>query len=316
VHPDSDVDTLDDLLKVTDPQGPSPRSWPVLVRAEIGALSHPGKVRPGNEDHFLTACFGRSMVPLQTNLAAGQIPDRFAEVGYALVVADGMGGHAAGEVASSLAISLGVNLALNSPKWNLTMTPEGIRESMETWRQRISQIDALLKERGRADPALAGMGTTLTLACSVGAHLCLYHAGDSRAYLFRRGHLQRLTQDHTVAQSLVDVGLIRPEQAARHHLRHVLTRALGGGNSDSEAEIHYLQLDDGDRLLLCTDGLTEMVSDARIAEVLGRVEGSEGASRALVEQALDAGGKDNVTVVLARYAIPADAVPSSSTGNS
>src|SRR5947209_15860219 len=126
----SDVGTLDDLLTVTDPQGQGARPWPSLTRAEIGALSHPGKVRPSNEDHFLTLCFGRSMVPLQTNLPAGQIPDRFAEVGYGLVVADGMGGHAAGEVASSLAISLGVNLALSSPEWNLTMTPAGIRERL------------------------------------------------------------------------------------------------------------------------------------------------------------------------------------------
>jgi PPM family protein phosphatase len=313
MHQKGDADTLNDLLTVTGPGAKRPRPWSSLVGVEIGALSHPGKVRPNNEDHYLTVCFGRSLVPLQTNLPEGQIPERFAEVGYGLVVADGMGGAAAGEVASSLAITFGLNLTLNSPKWNLVMTPEEIRENMETWRERFHQIDAFLRERARADPALSGMGTTLTLACSVGDHLLLYHIGDSRAYLFRRGRLLRLTRDHTVAQTLVEVGGLKPEEVASHFSRHILTRALGAGGGPVEAESQYLRLADGDRLLLCTDGLTEMVADARIADTLARVEGSEEASRALVEQALAAGGKDNVTVVLARYAIPATAGLASST---
>src|SRR5262249_29340065 len=146
MHQKGDADTLNDLVTVTGPGVERPRPWSSQVRVEIGALSHPGKVRPNNEDHYLTVCFGRSLVPLQTNLPTRQIPERYAEVGYGLVVADGMGGAAAGEVASSLAISLGFNLALGSPKWNLVMTPEEIRENMETWRQRFRQIDALLGE--------------------------------------------------------------------------------------------------------------------------------------------------------------------------
>src|SRR4051794_14721768 len=168
MNQDSDTDTIDYLPAATSPAGERPRPAPSLEPVGIDALSHPGKVRPNNEDHYLTLTFGRSMVPLQTNLPVGQIPDQFSEVGYGLVVADGVGGAAAGEVASSLAISLGVNLALSSPKWNLAMTPEEIRENMELWRQRFREIDALLTERARADPALSGMGTTMTLACSVG----------------------------------------------------------------------------------------------------------------------------------------------------
>jgi PPM family protein phosphatase len=199
---------------------------------------------------------------------------------------------------------VGLNLALHRPKWTLVMTPEEIRESMEVWRQRFRQIDAILSERAQADPDLAGMGTTLTVACSVGEHLGLFHVGDSRAYLFRRGKLHRLTRDHTLAQHLADTGWISPEEVAGHRLRHALTRALGVGGGEVEAEIQHLELADGDRLLLCTDGLNEMVPDAGIADVLARVEGSEEASHALVEAALQAGGRDNVTVVLARYALP------------
>src|SRR5262249_1414417 len=128
---------------------------------------------------------------------------------------------------------------------------------------------------------------------------------------FRRGRLLRLTRDHTVAQNLVEVGGLKPEEVASHFSRHILTRLLGAGGGPAEAESQYLRLADGDRLLLCTDGLPEMDPDPRIADTLGRSEASEEASRALVEQALEAGGKDNVTVVLARYAIPARPGPAS-----
>jgi serine/threonine protein phosphatase PrpC len=297
------ADTVDLPPLVTNAEAECPLSS--SVRVDIDGLTDTGKVRTNNEDHFLVACFGRSLVTLKTNVAENLVPDRFDQMGYALVVADGVGGAAAGEVASSLAISVGVNLALNSPKWNLLNTPEEIQENMETWRRRFRQIDQVLADRANADPALSGMGTTLTIALGVGVDLLLYHVGDSRAYLFRQDRLHRLTRDHTVAQQLADAGCITPDEVARHRLRHVLTRALGRNDGDIETEIQHLRLADGDRILLCTDGLNEMVSDARIAEVLRAAEPSAEACRALVAEALAAGGKDNVTVVLARYAIPA-----------
>jgi serine/threonine protein phosphatase PrpC len=298
------LDTAEYLAIVADAQAERPPEFSSLVRVDIDALSDRGKVRPNNEDHFLAVRFGRSLDTLKTNVPAELIPTRFEETGYGLVVADGMGGAAAGEVASSLAISVGLNLALNSPKWNLIPTPEEIRENMEKWRQRFRQIDFVLTERAEADPNLRGMGTTLTVACSVGADLVLYYVGDSRAYLFRQGRLHRLTRDHTLAQHLADAGYITPEEIPTHRSRHVLTRALGRGGGDVHAELQHLRLANGDRLLLCTDGLTDMVSDDRIAEVLGRLERSSEASRALLDMALEAGGRDNVTLVLARYTIP------------
>lgn len=300
----NDVDTVDLL-----PLGPitdavRPPAFSSSVQVDVAGLTDQGKVRANNEDHFLIARFGRSLVTLKTNVPAELVPERFDETGYALVVADGMGGAAAGEVASSLAISVSVNLALNSPKWNLVPTPEEIEENMAKWRQRFRQIDAVLEARAEADPALFGMGTTLTVALSIGADLLLYYVGDSRAYLFRDGRLQRLTRDHTVAQELADAGSIAQEEVATHRLRHRLTRSLGAGGGDIQAELEHVPLADGDRLLLCTDGLTDMVPDARIAEVLRGQDRSEEACRALVDLALEAGGRDNVTVVLGRYAIP------------
>ncbi len=297
-------ETIEIVPLVTDAEASCPPEFSASVRVDLGARSHRGKVRAVNEDHFLAARFGRSLTTLRTNLPAGLVPQRFDETGYAYVVADGMGGSAAGEVASRMAISVGVNLALNAPKWSLQMTPAEIDESMEKWRHRFRQIDAVLARRAAADPSLTGMGTTMTVACSVGADLLLYHVGDSRAYLYRGDRLVRLTRDQTIAQELADAGCIDRQDVPRHRLRHVLTQAVGCRGGAVEAEIQHLRLADGDRLLLCTDGLTELVPELHIARVLQHTESSETATQALLERALEAGGTDNVTVVLARYAIP------------
>ncbi len=236
MHPASrDLDTAEYMALAADSQAVPPPTLSAAVRVDFAALTHPGKVRSNNEDHFLAARFGRSLVTLDTNLPPQEVPARFDETGYALVVADGMGGAAAGKVASSLAISIGLNLALNSPKWNLRMSPEEIRENMEKWRKRFRQIDYMLTERAEADPALRGMGTTLTVASSVGTDLVLYHVGDSRAYLFRAGRLLRLTRDHTMAQQMADAGWISPDEVDHHRLRHVLTRVMGRSGAPSRS---------------------------------------------------------------------------------
>jgi protein phosphatase len=304
MHDPSNDKTVEVPAVLAPSAAESPQAWTSLVKVDLGALTNPGRVRSNNEDHFLAARFGRSLLTLRTNLPAGAVPDKFDDVGYVLVVADGVGGSSAGEVASSLAIAAGINLTLKSPKWNMVMSAEEVREHLEKMPYLFRQIDQILTERARSDAALAGMSTTFTGTYSIGADLFLYHVGDSRAYLFRQGRLLQLTRDHTTAQALADAGWIAPEEVATHRLRHVLTRSLGGRGGNVEVEVQHSQLADGDQLLLCTDGLTEMVADARIAEVLGRTESSQEACATLVELALEAGGKDNVTIVLARYSIP------------
>jgi protein phosphatase len=300
--PEEDTAVYPSLLKPSEAD--RPQVFSSLVRADLGALSDPGKVRPNNEDHFLAVHFSRSLLTVATNLPTDSVPDEFDELGYGLAVADGLGGEAAGEVASSMAITLGINLVLNHPRWMLRIDAEEARENMDRWRRRFRQIDYVLTKRAEEDPALEGMGTTMTVACSIGTDLFLYHTGDSRAYRFRGAALERLTRDHTTAQSLADAGLINPGEVARHPLRNVLTRALGGRGGSIQADTLHTQLADGDRLLLCTDGLTDMVPDQQIADVLARTPSAQDAARALVDLALQAGGKDNVTVVLAGYSIP------------
>jgi protein phosphatase len=295
------VDTDEYPVATAPTDGRSSRSASSAVLVDLAALSHPGKVRPNNEDHFLVVRLHRALQTLLTNLPEGLLPLRAEEVGYGMVVADGMGGMAAGEVASQLAIRSLINLVLATPDWVMTRGEPEAERVMQRMTERYRQVDATLREEARADPSLAGMGTTMTLACSLGADLILAHVGDSRAYLLRGGALHSLTRDHTLVQELVDRGVVRPEQAAQHPFRHVLTRALGGRGDEIEAEVQQVLLADADQLLLCTDGLTDMVDAMTIAAILQSSASSDDACQTLVELALQNGGKDNVTVVLARY---------------
>ena len=163
-------------------------------------------------------------------------------------------------------------------------------------------------ERGRQDEALRGMGTTLTAARSFGRDLLIVHVGDSRAYLLRAGTLHRLTKDHTYVQLLVDTGQLTASEAASSRLRHVLTNALGGSDEHVEVDVDLLTLEDGDRLLLCSDGLTDVVDDATIASTLGERGPAADACARLLQRALDGGG-DNVTVIVAAYTLPDEPVP-------
>ena len=277
---------------------------PGEFRVEFGALSHPGKVRDRNEDHFLIGRIRRSLSVLRTSLPADRVPSRRDEDGYAMVVADGLGGAASGEIASMLAIRTGLELVGEAPRWGLRIDDDEAHELMERMRAYYLQVDTVLGDYARAHPELAGMGTTLTVAYSAGVHLFIVHAGDSRAYLYQDGSLYRLTRDHTLAQMLADAGKIPTEAVETHRGRKVLINCLGGGGSGVAPAVAHLRLADGDRVLLCTDGLTNLVNDELIAETLRLFPGPDDACKALVDLALDCGGSDNVTVLLAHYTVP------------
>lgn len=274
------------------------------VGVDLAAVSHPGKVRNRNEDHYMVAKASRRIEVLMDNLPAGELPGQLGEEAYSMVVADGMGGMNAGDVASMLAISTGVRLADKSVKWGFKINEREARDLLNRMSMYFQEIDLRLTRKSDDDRRLFGMGTTLTLAYSVGVHLFLIHVGDSRAYLFRDGELAQLTHDHTVAQALADAGQIRPEDVRQHARRNTLTNYLGGHRGKVRADVRWTRLEDGDRLLVCTDGLTDMVSDADIAEVLARGEDSQRSVDVLLEKALDAGGKDNITLIVAGYTIP------------
>jgi serine/threonine protein phosphatase PrpC len=300
---DDQADTIEFSVPKPSLVGGAP-STSSLIRIDQAALSHRGKVRKNNEDSFLAVKFERRMQTLLSNLPPGNIRDLYSEVGYAMLVADGMGGEVAGEVASRTAISTLVELVAQTPDWIMRIDEESAHEFLQRAERRFRLLKVALVERAKADPHLLGMGTTMTLACSLGTDCLIAHVGDSRAYLFGDGHLIRLTHDQTMAQSLADAGVISSEEIATHPMRHVLTGAISTSSGKAQAELHHIRLKDGDQLLLCSDGLTEMVTDKAIADVLRMDQSAEVACNALVDQALEAGGKDNVTVIVTRYRMP------------
>jgi serine/threonine protein phosphatase PrpC len=280
------------------------RSLSSLVEIDVDARSHPGHRRANNEDHFFVTRLGRTLETMITSVPAEDVPVRTEEVNYLMVVADGMGGHAAGEIASRMAISALVSLALDVPDWIFKVDEENAPEIERRSRKYVREVGAMLVERGRRDEALYGMGTTLTAVRSLGRDLMITHVGDSRAYLLRAGGLHRLTRDHTFAQLLIDTGQCTPGDATVSRHRHVLTNALGGTIENVQVDTDQLQLEDGDRLLLCTDGLTDLVDDQTITNILRETTRSSDACERLVQRALDNGGRDNVTVIVAAYQLP------------
>jgi protein phosphatase len=227
------------------------------MKFRVGARTDVGRVREGNEDSYMVH-------------------------GHLFAVADGMGGHQGGEVASRLALETLKRLA-ERPKAGLA---EVVREANRAVFRKAAQ-----------DPGLAGMGTTLTAALAGDDGLYLAHVGDSRAYLVRDGRLRQLTKDHTVVQRLVDEGRLSQIEAGMHPQRSILTNAIGV-DEEIRVDEETLTVRPGDRLLLCSDGLTGMIDDDRIVEILGANDDPQAACDALVDAANEAGGQDNVTAVI------------------
>ncbi|WP_082131546.1 Stp1/IreP family PP2C-type Ser/Thr phosphatase [Cellulomonas sp. FA1] len=224
---------------------------------------------------------------------------------HLLVVADGMGGHAGGDVASSVAV------AALAPLDGESHGPDDALDQLET---ALDDARSEIIARSDAEPDLAGMGTTVTAILRAGNKLAMVHLGDSRGYLFRDGTLTQVTTDHTFVQHLVDTGRITPEEAEHHPQRSVVMRVLGDFDADVTADLSVREARPGDRWLLCSDGLSGYVSAETIAETLADVPDLDACADRLVQLALRAGGPDNVTVVLADVVelddLPDGAMPS------
>jgi serine/threonine protein phosphatase PrpC len=202
------------------------------------------------------------------------------------IVADGMGGHLGGEVASSIALE--------------TVSSAFAENGAEGLADAVRRANTAVFERSSSDPEVAGMGTTITVAVQVGARLRLAHVGDSRAYLFRAGRLQQYTDDHTLVGEMVRDGSLTEQQARTHPRRSILSRALGTGPDIVVDELE-IELGDGDRLLLCSDGLNAMIDDAAIGDILAAQSEPQVVADALVAAAKRAGGSDNITVIVVDF---------------
>jgi protein phosphatase len=267
-------------------------------------LSHTGLVRTNNEDHFLIARIGRTLETVLTNMTDVESPTQFEEAGYAFIVADGVGGRAAGEVASRQAISGLLKLALHTPDWQFRWGPK--ERNTVAWRMqdRFRNVNAALLQHAEVDASRKGMSTTLTAALAYGSDLIVGHVGDSRAYLLHQGKLKKLTRDHTLAQSLIDEGVHASDDQVLLQFRNILTQTLGSAESESRADVQEYSIADGDQLLLCTDGLTDMVDEGVIESVLNEGSSAKLVCTNLLNFALSNGGLDNVTIIVARFSIP------------
>ncbi len=252
----------------------APTKHPVSMMIELFAAVDPGRARSNNEDSVAT------------------------DDGVALaVLADGMGGYNAGEVASNMATSF---IRTELGRWLREASKQAsdaeVRRAMDIC---VDNANRAIFNASNSNPQYAGMGTTLVVAVFRDERLLLGHVGDSRCYRIRAGRLQQITRDHSLLQEQLDAGLITPEQAAFSSNKNLVTRAVGVEDSVM-LETHQHDVEPGDVFLLCSDGLSDMLDDPAIAQVLQTHDSLETSGRALIAAANDAGGKDNISVILAR----------------
>ncbi len=246
------------------------------LKLEFSALSDTGKTRKNNEDSY-------TLVP-ELDLA---------------IVADGMGGHNSGEVASSLAVKVTRENYESMRRTGMKPNPYNDKVSLETNQLgcAVQMANAVIYEAGSAAPENKGMGTTLSSALLARARLCIAHIGDSRIYLIRDGEMQQLTEDHSLVMEHVRKGLLTKEQAEASPLQNILTRALGTQRTPA-VDLAEAELKEGDRLLLCTDGLFKAVKESIIRQMVKAEPDDAKACSEMVRAANEAGGPDNVTVIL------------------
>lgn len=279
---------------------------------ECSGLTDRGKVRRLNEDQFLVAELTKRSHISHTSLPPTHLPHVTNDVrGHLLVVADGMGGVAGGEIASGLAVETITWYVTNTMPW-FYRRQDGREQELEAeLRVAVEACRRTVKDAASAT-TFRHMGTTLTLAYVLWPRMYVVHAGDSRCYVVRGGKPHRMTRDHTVAQRAVDAGEMTPTQAERSPLSHTLWNCISGASEGTDPDIYRTTLEPGDAVLLCTDGLTRKLAEEEIVELVRGADTPEAACRNLVAAANDAGGEDNITVVVARVrnaAGPSDTLP-------
>ena len=266
---------------------------------DVHGLTHTGKVRPDNQDHFLICALRKQMVVHHTSLPdperLGGGPERLA---FIAMVADGVGGGAKGEVASRLAVEAVTQYVSGTMRCYYAVGTGDDPEFTRSLEEAALQSSAELKRRGEEDAEYRGMATTLTLFLGVWHKAYLLQVGDSRCYVYREGQLLQITRDQTMAQELIDIGVLKAADAAGTRFARTLSSSIGGRLTDPV--VTRLDMTWGTVLLLCSDGLTGHVSDDRIRERLRTMTSSRQVCEDLLKDALEGGGTDNVTIIVGR----------------
>jgi protein phosphatase len=275
-----------------------------LPELSVCGMTDQGRRRKSNQDHYLIGDLKKSMMVQQTSLEEGHSRLFGSSWGKLLVVADGMGGSLGGEEASSLAVRELERFIVNTLPWcfQLGHGPHGPGDLEYQLKLALERCDEQIRRVGEASAHLRGMGTTLTLAYVLWPRMFIVHVGDSRAYLLRGDEIRQLTTDHTMAQKLLEEGALEERYVSRSPLSHVLWNSLGSKSSGVVPEASTIELSLNDTVVLCSDGLTREVPDDDILRIVRASEGPACACEALVAEANARGGRDNITVVVAREA--------------
>ncbi|HMN07569.1 MAG TPA: protein phosphatase 2C domain-containing protein [Gemmatimonadaceae bacterium] len=272
---------------------------PTDEEIDVFGLTHPGKVRPENQDHFMVASLHRQMRVHLTSLPAlaGATRDT-NRLAFLAMVADGVGGGDAGEEASRFALEAITGFVSNSAHCFYTADASNDDEFRATLESAALRVHEELNRRSAQLPGRRGMATTLTLFLGVWPRIYLLQVGDSRYYFLRDGQLTQVSRDQTMAQELIDMGVLTRGDTKASRLSNILSSAIGG--TQSAPVVTGVENDWDTTHLLCSDGLTKHVSDERIRERLLAMTSAREVCEQLVQDALDGGGRDNITVVVMR----------------
>ena len=265
-------------------------------------VTHRGKVRVENQDHFLLGSLRKRITIRQASLSLEQLPLEEERVASFIMVADGVGGGLKGEQASRMTLEVVTRYIAEGARCYYRFDEEGV-DLVKALEEGAKRCHDAIQERGASDESAAGMATTLTLFIAVWPWYYILQVGDSRYYQYRDGVLHQISRDQTVAQELADQGIMPRDLMLNSPLTHVLSSSIGG--HQSAPVVTRLPSAWGTIHLLCSDGLIRHVPDSRIAERLGAMQSAKQVAEQLVQDALDGGGSDNITVVVAR-AVPKD----------
>jgi serine/threonine protein phosphatase PrpC len=266
---------------------------------DVYGLTHPGKVRTENQDHFLICSLHKQMVVHRTSLAeTDSLMGESERLAFLAMVADGVGGGTKGAEASRITLQTVAQYVSRSMRCYYAAGSADNRGFTEALQDAAIECHADLMRRGEEHPENRGMATTLTLYLGVWPRAYLLQVGDSRCYLLRDGELTQITRDQTMAQELVDLGALKPEDAPGTRLAHTLSSSIGG--RQSSPVVSQFEMTWGTVVLLCSDGLTNHVSDERIRDRLRSMTSARQACEDLVQEALEGGGTDNITVIVGR----------------
>jgi serine/threonine protein phosphatase PrpC len=276
---------------------------------DVFGLTHPGKVRKTNQDHFLLASVHKRVVVHLTSLTdVAHLPFGEERLAFFAVVADGVGGGDYGEEASRIALEAVMQYVTRSMQcYYQSDAREG--EFIDSLQTAAMQSHAIVRERAEGYPGARSMATTLTLWMGVWPWIYLLQVGDSRYYIYRDGKLSQMTRDQTMAQALLDQGVFSHSEDFQKKWGHVLASAIGG--PQTAPVVTRIASDWRNVHLMCSDGLTKHVPDERIAQRLGEMTSAKQACEALVQDALDGGGTDNITVIVGR-SVPKGGAPAAS----